>query len=99
MVRTAHDGETVVVSVQDFGIGIPAAMRPHVFDRFFRVDGDARASYSGLGLGLYIAAEFVKRHGGAIWVESEEGEGTTMAFSLPLDGAQGRREDRREQTV
>ncbi|HEY7908549.1 MAG TPA: PAS domain S-box protein, partial [Thermomicrobiales bacterium] len=45
VVRTAHDGETIVISVQDFGIGIPMAMRPHIFDRFFRVDGDARASY------------------------------------------------------
>jgi PAS domain S-box-containing protein len=99
VVRTAHDGEKMVISVQDFGIGIPVEMRPHVFDRFFRVDGDARASYSGLGLGLYIAAEFVKRHGGAIWVEGEEGEGTTMAFSLPLHEIDDEQNVRREHTV
>jgi PAS domain S-box-containing protein len=99
VVRTARDGESIVTFVQDFGIGIPARMRPHVFDRFFRVDGEARAGYSGLGLGLYIAAEFVRRHGGAIWVESEEGKGTTMAFSLPLNGTHDTREDRRENTT
>jgi PAS domain S-box-containing protein len=92
VVRTARAGERIIVSVQDFGIGIPAAMRPHIFERFYRIDGDARASYSGLGLGLYIAAEFVTRHGGAIWVEGEEGAGTTMAFSLPLDRASDGRE-------
>jgi PAS domain S-box-containing protein len=87
IVRTARDGENIVISVQDFGIGIPAGMQPYVFERFFRVEGEDRASYSGLGLGLYIAAEFVKRHGGTIWVESEEGKGATVSFSLPLDRA------------
>ena len=96
VVRTAQNGERIVVSVQDFGIGIPMSMRPHVFERFFRVDGESRTSYAGLGLGLYIAAEFVKRHGGAIWVEGEEEAGTTVAFSLPLDGAPNAREGRPE---
>ena len=96
VVRTAQNGERIVVSVQDFGIGIPMSMRPHVFERFFRVDGESRNSYAGLGLGLYIAAEFVKRHGGAIWIEGEEEAGTTVAFSLPLDGAPNAREGRPE---
>lgn len=84
VVRTACEGENIVVAVQDSGIGIPKQDQPLVFERFYRVDGGNRASYGGLGLGLHIAAEFVKRHGGAIWVESEEGEGTTVCFSLPL---------------
>jgi signal transduction histidine kinase len=92
VVRTARDGENVVVSVQDFGIGIPKEQQPHIFERFYRVDGESRASYSGLGLGLYIAAEFVERHGGTIWAEGEEGSGTTVSFSLPLDGTSDGRE-------
>lgn len=87
VVRTERRDGSVVTSVQDFGIGIPAVLQPHVFERFYRVAGETRATYPGLGLGLYIAAEFVRRHGGDIWVESEEGTGTTMTFSLPLEHA------------
>jgi PAS domain S-box-containing protein len=92
VVRTTRDGENVIVSVQDFGIGIPREKQAHLFERFYRVDGESRAGFSGLGLGLYVAAEFVKRHGAAIWVESEEGEGTTVRFSLPLNGLHGDKE-------
>lgn len=84
VVRTTCDEEHVLVAVQDFGIGIPQADQPHIFDRFYRVTADGREGYPGLGLGLYIAAEFVKRHHGTIRVESELGQGTTIAFSLPL---------------
>jgi PAS domain S-box-containing protein len=84
IVRTVLDVEDVVVAVQDFGIGIPKVDQPRVFDRFYRVNSESRAGHAGLGLGLYIAAEFVRRHGGTIWVESETGEGTTISFSLPL---------------
>lgn len=87
IVRTERREGSVVTSVQDFGIGIPVAMQPHVFERFFRAAGKTRASYPGLGLGLYISAEFIRRHGGDIWVESEEGTGTTVTFSLPLEPA------------
>lgn len=93
VVRTAREGEKVIVSVQDFGIGIPKEKQPHLFERFYRVEGVTRGSFSGLGLGLYISAEFVKRHGGEIWVESEDGEGTTACFSLPLTGPPGDGED------
>jgi two-component system CheB/CheR fusion protein len=86
LVRTSVDGDNVIVSVQDFGIGIPKADQQRVFDRFYRVSAQSRANYSGLGLGLYIAAELVKRHNGTIWVESEDGQGTTISFSLPLSG-------------
>lgn len=85
IVRAASENGNLIVSVQDFGIGIPKADQPHIFERFYRVNAESRAAYAGLGLGLYISAEFVKRHGGTIWVESEEGQGTTIAFSLPLD--------------
>lgn len=86
IVRVEADGDDVVVAVQDFGIGIPKQDHERIFDRFYRVDADDRAGYPGLGLGLYIAAEFVRRHGGTIWVESDDRRGTTVAFSLPLAG-------------
>ena len=81
------DGENVIVSVRDFGIGIPVDEQQRIFDRFYRATSADRAGYPGLGLGLYITAEFVTRHGGRIWVESEEGQGTIVSFSVPLAGS------------
>lgn len=75
--------------MQDFGIGIAGEKQEHIFERFFRVEGETQVTYPGLGLGLYIAAEFVKRHQGTMQVESEEGKGTTVSFSLPLENAAG----------
>ncbi|HEX5163829.1 MAG TPA: PAS domain S-box protein [Thermomicrobiales bacterium] len=86
IVRSARDGENVVVAVQDFGIGIPKQDQPRIFERFYRVTSASRAGYAGMGLGLNIASEFVKRHAGTIAVDSEEGEGTTITFSLPIAG-------------
>ena len=84
IVKTVQKDGMLLTSVQDFGIGIPEQKLPHIFERFFRVEGEIQTTYPGLGLGLYIAAEFIKRHHGALWVESEEGQGTTITFSLPL---------------
>jgi signal transduction histidine kinase/ActR/RegA family two-component response regulator len=84
IVRTIQKDGILLTSVQDFGIGIAQEHQAHLFERFYRVEGDLQHTYPGLGLGLYIAAEFVKRHQGKIWVESQEGEGTTITFSLPL---------------
>ena len=80
---TVEDGE-IVTSVRDFGIGISSAKQAKVFDRFFRIQEQDEQTYPGLGLGLYISAEIVRRHHGRIWVESEEGQGSTFTFSLPL---------------
>lgn len=73
----------IVVRVQDTGYGIPAADLPHVFDRFFRVINEKTENISGTGLGLAIARGIVEAHDGRIWVESEEGQGSTFAFYLP----------------
>ncbi|GCE50810.1 PAS domain S-box-containing protein [Thermosporothrix hazakensis] len=83
-VKTELKDNMVITSVLDFGIGIPAEKQQHLFQRFYRVEGETQMTYPGLGLGLYISAEFVKRHHGTIWVQSEEGKGTTFSFSLPL---------------
>ena len=74
----------VFLKVQDFGVGIPHDKQTRVFEQFFRVEGAEQNTFPGLGLGLYISAEIVKREGGSIWVESEEGKGSTFCFSLPV---------------
>jgi signal transduction histidine kinase len=76
----------VKVSVRDFGIGIPADQQEYVFDRFFRVQESSR-KFSGLGLGLYISAEIIKRHGGSVGVESD-GNGSEFYFKIPVVKAQ-----------
>lgn len=73
----------IVVSVQDFGIGIPQESLKSIFDRFYRVDNSA-SKFSGLGLGLYIASEILKRHKGNFWIESKVEKGSTVYFLLPL---------------
>lgn len=72
-----------VVSIRDYGIGIPAGKIKYVFSRFARLDS-ATPNISGLGIGLYLARELVVRHGGTIWAESEEGKGSTFWFEVPL---------------
>lgn len=73
-----------VVSVTDPGIGIPAESLPHLFERFFRVDGRATQQIEGTGLGLYVVKEIVALHGGSVAVQSAEGQGSTFTVRLPL---------------
>lgn len=74
----------VRVSVTDYGIGIPRDKQSRLFQRFYRVDNFSY-NFQGLGLGLYISAEIIKRHGGTIWVRSEPGKGSTFFFTLPIN--------------
>lgn len=76
--------EMAKISVKDTGPGIIADKIPHLFDRYYRADYGG-TQYSGLGLGLYISAEIVKRHGGEIGVDSELGKGSTFWFTLPIE--------------
>ncbi|WP_345955419.1 PAS domain S-box protein [Mucilaginibacter sp. PAMB04168] len=76
-------GEEAKVSVIDKGPGILPEKRTHLFERYYRADVGS-IQYSGLGLGLYICAEIIKKHGGHIGVESEVGRGSTFWFTLPI---------------
>lgn len=76
-------GDALVTAVCDRGIGIPADELSQVFERFHRGRQVSSTNYGGLGLGLYITKQIIERHGGTIWVESKEGQGTTFYFSLP----------------
>ncbi|RVU02697.1 PAS domain S-box protein [Mucilaginibacter limnophilus] len=73
----------VQLCVQDFGVGIPADKQELVFEQFYRVSGDKQHTFPGLGLGLYISSEILKRENGRIWVNSVEGKGSTFCFALP----------------
>ena len=87
-VRVRTVGEEVVTSVEDHGIGIPRAALGRIFERFYKVDR-ARVRGGGTGLGLSIARHVVQGHGGRIWVESNEGEGSTFSFAIPIHGGEG----------
>lgn len=82
IISTKQSGESVVVQVTDNGIGISTEDLPHIFERFFKADR-ARSSI-GTGLGLAIAKHTVQAHQGNIWVQSEEGKGSTFSFSIPI---------------
>lgn len=81
---TAHD-QMIRVMVSDEGMGIPKENVGRIFDRFYRVDRARARSMGGTGLGLAIAREMIEAHGGKIWAESEEGQGTTIFFTLPYE--------------
>lgn len=77
--------DSIRVSISDEGLGIPAANVNRIFDRFFRSDKARSRAMGGTGLGLAIAKEMISAHGGKIWANSVEGEGTTIFFTLPYE--------------
>jgi PAS domain S-box-containing protein len=85
IISTKLENNEVTVCVQDFGIGIPGDKADRVFEQFYRVSGDKQHTFPGLGLGLYISSEIIKREGGRMWVNSIEGKGSTFCFTLPVD--------------
>jgi len=74
---------SVIVQVEDTGIGIPSVAQPHVFDRFFRVDAARSRHSGGAGLGLSIARAIALVHGGTIQVQSQLGQGSSFTVILP----------------
>lgn len=75
--------EVVQFTIKDTGHGIPKADIPHMFQKFYRVDNSATRTIGGTGLGLFISRKIVELYGGKIWVESEEGVGSTFFINLP----------------
>ncbi len=86
IVRVTPAESRVIVAVEDHGQGIPRAALPRIFERFYKVDRARTRGAGGTGLGLSIARHIVEAHGGQIWAESEEGIGSTFAFSIPVTG-------------
>jgi two-component system phosphate regulon sensor histidine kinase PhoR len=80
--RMDGGGGLVSVEVIDTGIGIPAAKLDRVWDYFYQVDGSTTRPYGGLGMGLALVKNIVEAHGGAVWVRSVEGQGSTFGFGL-----------------
>jgi signal transduction histidine kinase len=82
----ANEKARVTVSVQDFGIGVSQEQQKFIFERFIRVKDVNTNSIPGLGLGLYISSQIIKRHEGSIWVRSTgKDEGSVFGFTLPVD--------------
>ncbi len=82
LVAASVEQQEVVVSVTDWGVGIAPESLPHIFERFYRSEGQRRTP--GLGLGLYIARMLVEAQQGRIWVESDLGKGSAFYFTLPV---------------
>jgi PAS domain S-box-containing protein len=82
-ISSSLENSEITFCVQDFGIGISPENLSKVFEQFYRVSGDVQHTFPGLGLGLYISSEIIKREGGKIWVNSVENEGSTFCFSIP----------------
>ncbi len=78
----------VQVSIKDEGRGIAPHDKERLFDRFYRVENKYNTTVSGFGIGLYVCAEIIQRHGGKVWVESEVGKGSIFYFTLPVEEAE-----------
>jgi two-component system phosphate regulon sensor histidine kinase PhoR len=83
-VLARREGESIILEVTDTGIGIPAADRDRIFERFYRVDRDRSRDMGGTGLGLSIVKHLVQSYGGSITVESRLNRGSTFRVALPL---------------
>ena len=82
-IAASHDNSSTSISVSDNGIGI----KPQVLEKLFNIvsihSSKGTANELGTGLGLLLCKEFVDKHGGKIWIESEENKGTKVSFTLP----------------
>lgn len=83
LVNSRIKDNDVVVSIQDFGIGINATDMDHLFERYYRINNSSM-HFEGLGLGLFISSEILNRHQGSFWIESEPKQGSTFYFRLPI---------------
>ncbi len=84
IIYTRLTDHEVILCVEDFGVGIAEDKLSRVFEQFYRVSGNMQHTFPGLGLGLYISAEIIKREHGRIWVNSTPGSGSKFCFALPM---------------
>ena len=78
-------GKDIMVTVKDTGVGIPKGQTDKLFSKFFRASNVVKMQTPGTGLGLFIVRNIIEKHGGKIWVESEENKGSSFIFTLPID--------------
>jgi PAS domain S-box-containing protein len=97
IVNSIAEKNHILVSIQDFGIGIAKENLLNLFDRYYRVENTAMR-FEGLGLGLFISSEILKRHKGSFWIESKPGKGSTFFFRLPLSGGGATAPEKRTKT-
>ncbi len=86
VVRTARDGDSLAVSIHDTGPGIADKDMPRLFREFHQLHRTSTREGAGSGLGLSISKQLIELHGGQIWAESKQGQGTTFCFTVPLLG-------------
>ncbi len=83
-VKAGLANESAEISVSDTGVGIALEDQGTIFEEFRQVGNDYAQKREGTGLGLTLTKKFVEMHGGKIWVESEQGKGSTFTFTLPI---------------
>ena len=88
-IEATEEDDGLRIDVIDKGPGILSSNIPFIFDRFRQIDGSSTREHGGTGVGLYLAAQLVKVHGGRIWVDSTWGKGSTFSFVLPHRRARG----------
>ncbi|MBC7240224.1 MAG: hybrid sensor histidine kinase/response regulator, partial [Chloroflexi bacterium] len=89
-VRAEIQGNEIIVSVSDTGVGIASEDLPHIFEEFRNLSkGSSSGGSGGFGLGLSISRRLVEAHGGRLWAESTLGQGSTFFLSLPLEAQMG----------
>ena len=83
IISAKPERNSVIVSVRDFGVGIPEKSKPHIFEKFYEADMSFARKTGGTGLGLYISKKMVEQMNGRTWFASTYGKGSTFSFSLP----------------
>lgn len=83
-ISLSFDQKNIMFSITDSGIGIPEDQKDRIFTKFFRAENAKRIDTEGSGLGLFIVKNIIEAHGGKIWFESKENQGSTFYFTLPI---------------
>jgi len=83
-VYAKSDKKSVIISVKDYGIGIPSEERDKIYSRFYRISNDHTQQVKGSGIGLTIVKQIIESHGGTISLESKVGSGSTFSIKLPI---------------